>query len=156
MTALTLENEAWAALERIYDPCSVATRSPLNIVDMGLVRAVDVDEESKLTVSICPTSPSCMLMASITEGAEKELRTIEEAAEVEVTIDAEFFWTPEAMTERGQAELDRHREARSEEAPIPLGRLSAASPSWQAPHRLAAAYACVEGGSARASAGLLL
>jgi metal-sulfur cluster biosynthetic enzyme len=123
MTTLTLENEAWAALERIYDPCSVATRSPLNIVDMGLVREVEVDGEHNVRVSICPTSPSCMLMASITEGAEKELRTIEGAAEVEVRIDAEFFWTPDAMTEQGQAELARHREARSEEAPIPLGRL---------------------------------
>ncbi|HZO06814.1 MAG TPA: metal-sulfur cluster assembly factor [Solirubrobacterales bacterium] len=123
MTALLLENEAWAALERIYDPCSVATRSPLNIVDMGLVREVEVDEEHNVRVSICPTSPSCMLMASITEGAEKELRTIEGAAEVEVRIDSEFFWTPEAMTERGQAELVRHRAARSAEAPVPLGRL---------------------------------
>lgn len=123
MTTLTLENEAWAALERIYDPCSVATRSPLNIVDMGLVREVEVDEAHNVRVSICPTSPSCMLMASITEGAENELRSIDGAAKVEVTIDADFFWTPEAMTERGQAELSRHREARSEEAPIPLGRL---------------------------------
>jgi metal-sulfur cluster biosynthetic enzyme len=123
MTTLTLENEAWAALERIYDPCSVATRSPLNIVDMGLVREVEVDDQHNVRVHICPTSPSCMLMASITEGAEKELRTIEGAAEVEVKIDAEFFWTPDAMTEQGQAELARHREARSEEAPIPLGRL---------------------------------
>ena len=123
MTTLTLENEAWAALERIYDPCSVATRSPLNIVDMGLVREVDVDDRHNVRVSICPTSPSCMLMASITEGAEKELCAIEGAAGVEVTIDSDFFWTPEAMTERGQAELVRHRETRSEEAPIPLGRL---------------------------------
>lgn len=123
MRTLTLENEAWAALERIYDPCSVATRSPLNIVDMGLVRAVEVDDEHNMRVSLCPTSPSCMLMASITEGAEKELRAIEGAARVEVKIDADFFWTPDAMTERGQAELARHREARSEEAPIPLGRL---------------------------------
>jgi metal-sulfur cluster biosynthetic enzyme len=123
MTALLLENEAWAALERIYDPCSVATRSPLNIVDMGLVREVEVDEERNVRVSICPTSPSCMLMASITEGAEKELRAIEGAAEIEVRIDSEFFWTPEAMTERGQAELARHRAARSAEAPVPRGRL---------------------------------
>jgi len=123
MIAPTLENEAWAALERIYDPCSVATRSPLNIVDMGLVREVEIDAERNVRVSICPTSPSCMLMASITEGAEKELATIEGAGEIEVRIDSEFFWTPEAMTERGQAELQRHRDARSEEAPIPLGRL---------------------------------
>lgn len=123
MTTLVLENEAWSALERIYDPCSVATRSPLNIVEMGLVREVEVDDERNVRVSICPTSPSCMLMASITEGAEKELRAIEEVAEVEVRIDADFFWTPEAMTERGQARLASHREARSEEAPIPLGRL---------------------------------
>jgi metal-sulfur cluster biosynthetic enzyme len=120
---LTLENEAWSALERIYDPCSVATRSPLNIVEMGLVREVEVDDDRGVRVSICPTSPSCMLMASITEGAEKELRAIDGVTEVEVRIDADFFWTPEAMTERGQAQLARHREARSEEAPIPLGRL---------------------------------
>lgn len=123
MKTLMLESEAWAALERIYDPCSVATRSPLNIVDMGLVREVEVDGEHNVRVSICPTSPSCMLMASITEGAEKELQTIEGAARIEVKIDADFFWTPEAMTERGQVELARHRDARSEDAPIPLGRL---------------------------------
>jgi metal-sulfur cluster biosynthetic enzyme len=123
MMTLMLESEAWAALERIYDPCSVATRSPLNIVDMGLVREVEVDGDHNVRVSICPTSPSCMLMASITEGAEKELRSIEGAARVEVTIDADFFWTPEAMTDRGQAELAGHREARNAEAPIPLGRL---------------------------------
>lgn len=123
MTTLMLENEAWSALERIYDPCSVATRSPLNIVEMGLVREVEVDDDRNVRVSICPTSPSCMLMASITEGAEKELQAIDGAAKVEVRIDADFFWTPEAMTERGQAQLAHHREARSEEAPIPLGRL---------------------------------
>lgn len=123
MTTLLIENEAWAALERIYDPCSVATRSPLSIVDMGLVREVEVDEERNVRVSICPTSPSCMLMGSITEGAEQELRSIEGAADVEVRIDADFFWTPDAMTDRGKAELAHHRESRQAEAPVPLGRL---------------------------------
>lgn len=123
MTTLLIENEAWTALGRIYDPCSIATRNPLSIVDMGLVREVEVDEDHNVRVSICPTSPSCMLMASITEGAEQELRSIEGAAEVEVRIDADFFWTPDAMTERGKAELARHRESRQAEAPAPLGRL---------------------------------
>lgn len=127
MNALTIENDAWAALERIYDPCSLATRSPLNIVDMGLVREVEVDEERNIRVGICPTSPSCMLMASIVEAAEKELRSIEAAAEVVVAIDTEFFWTPEAMTEQGQTELARHRAGRQSEAPVPLGRLRSAS-----------------------------
>jgi metal-sulfur cluster biosynthetic enzyme len=123
MTTLTLENEAWAALERIYDPCSLATRNPLNIVDMGLVRTVEVDDDHNVRVGISPTAPSCMLMASITEGAEKELQTIEGAAEIEVKVVTDFFWTPEAMTERAQEELARNREARSADAPIPLGRL---------------------------------
>ena len=115
------EQCAWSALERVYDPCSVATRRPLNIVDMGLVRSVDTDEEGNVAVSICPTSPSCMLMASITEGAERELRSVEGVAAVSVTIDAGFFWTPEAMTAKGVAELDRHRSESSGEAPVPLG-----------------------------------
>lgn len=121
MTDPLLEHNAWSALERVYDPCSVATRSPLNIVDMGLVRSVDVDEDANVTVSICPTSPSCMLMASITEGAENELTGVEGVGEVKVTIDSAFFWTPEAMTAKGVAELDRHRAQRSAEAPVPLG-----------------------------------
>jgi metal-sulfur cluster biosynthetic enzyme len=124
MIATVLENEAWSALERVYDPCSVATRSPLNIVDMGLVREVHVDEERNVQVSICPTSPSCMLMASITEGAERELRSIPETGTIEVKIDADFFWTPEAMTDRGKLDLAGHRQARSAEAPVPLGRLT--------------------------------
>jgi len=121
MTNPVLEHEAWSALERVYDPCSVATRSPLNIVDMGLVRAVDVDEEANVTVSICPTSPSCMLMASITAGAESELTGVEGVGAVTVRIDADFFWTPEAMTAKGSAKLDRHRAQRSADAPVPLG-----------------------------------
>jgi metal-sulfur cluster biosynthetic enzyme len=121
MTDPMLEHNAWSALERVYDPCSVATRSPLNIVDMGLVRTVDVDEEANVTVSICPTSPSCMLMASITEGAENELTGVEGVGDVTVRIDSAFFWTPEAMTAKGSAELDRHRAERSADAPVPLG-----------------------------------
>ena len=127
MTDPLLEHNAWSALERVYDPCSVATRSPLNIVDMGLVRAVDVDEDANVIVSICPTSPSCMLMASITEGAENELTRVEGVGEVTVRIDSEFFWTPEAMTAKGNAELDRHRARRSAEAPVPLGLAKPAS-----------------------------
>lgn len=123
MNTLTLENDAWAALERIYDPCSLATRNPLNIVDMGLVRTVEVDDEHNIRVGISPTAPSCMLIASITAGAERELRMIEGAARIEVKVVTDFFWTPEAMTERGQAELARNRAARADEAPIPLGRL---------------------------------
>ena len=122
MIAPALEQEAWEALERVFDPCSVATRSPLSIVDMGLVRDVIVDEDANVSVSICPTSPSCMLMASITEGAENEIRKIESVGEVSVSIDAEFFWTPEAMSESGVALLERHRQERAEHAPKPLGR----------------------------------
>jgi metal-sulfur cluster biosynthetic enzyme len=119
MTTLILENEVWAALERIYDPCSIATRSPINMVDMGLVREVEVDDAGDVRIRVNPTAPSCMLMGSMIGAARKEMETIEGLGKIEVEVDADFFWTPEAMTERGQAELSRHREARSGEAPVP-------------------------------------
>jgi metal-sulfur cluster biosynthetic enzyme len=122
MTTLMLENDAWTALERIYDPCSVATRSPLNIVDMGLVREVAVDDDGNVRVSICPTAPSCMLMASISGAARKELRTVDGLAAIDVRIDSDFFWTPEAMTEKGEALLARYRAERLKHAPRPLGQ----------------------------------
>jgi metal-sulfur cluster biosynthetic enzyme len=120
--APALEQRTWEALERVFDPCSVATRSPLSIVDMGLVREVSVDEGANVAVSICPTSPSCMLMASICEGAETEVAKVDGVGAVTVTIDAEFFWTPEAMSENGVELLERHREERAAHAPTPLGR----------------------------------
>ena len=124
MTELEIENEAWAALDRIYDPCSIATRSALTIVEMGLVRAVEVDEERNVSVRISPTAPSCTLITSIAAAAEKELGAIHGVGTVDVLLDSDFFWSPEAMSDRGKAELARHRAARSALAPKPLGRLA--------------------------------
>lgn len=120
-----LEQRAWSALETVLDPCSVATRSPLNIVDMGLVRRLSADEGGNVRVQVCPTAPSCILIASIAEAAEKAIRAVEGIGEVTVTLDSEFFWTPEAMSERGTALVAAHRAKRANRMPEPLGRVTA-------------------------------
>jgi len=126
MIAALLEAEIWEALERVWDPCSVATRSPLNIVDMGLVRTMEVDEDANVTVKISPTAPSCILIASIVEAAEKEVEKVPGVNGVRASIESEFFWTPEEMTAKGTEMLAEYRREREKNAPVPLGRKRAA------------------------------
>jgi metal-sulfur cluster biosynthetic enzyme len=116
-----LEERAWSALDGVLDPCSVATRSPLNIVDMGLVRRLSADEAGNVRVEISPTAPSCILIASIAEAAEKAIRAVDGVAKVTVSLDSDFFWTPDAMTERGAALLAQYRASRADRMPQPRG-----------------------------------
>lgn len=99
-----------AALERVFDPCSLAARAPVSIVDMGLVLGWRVDEAAHLTVRMCVTSPCCTLAPNIAAGAERELRRIEGVGDVTIELDAATFWTPERMTDRGREVLRLRRE----------------------------------------------
>ena len=127
MTNPKLEEQAWWALEKVFDPCSLATRSPLSIVDMGLVRRLSADAGGNVEVEISPTAASCILIASIAEAAEQAICALDGVGEVSVEINSDFFWTPEAMTDRGTALLAQHRARRATAMPEPRGRLKASS-----------------------------
>jgi metal-sulfur cluster biosynthetic enzyme len=87
-------------LERIVDPCSVASGVPAGLVSMGLVGPVDIEEGSngsKVKVTLYITEPGC-LMGSIFElTARRALNELPGIAEAEVTMDYTHVWGPEQM-----------------------------------------------------------
>jgi metal-sulfur cluster biosynthetic enzyme len=105
-----LRAEIIAALNRVYDPCSIAAQAPISILDMGLVERWSVDERRNLVVRICVTSAGCTMSAHMVRATEVELMKITELSSVLVEIDADAMWTPAAMTERGRAILRARRE----------------------------------------------
>lgn len=75
-----------------------------NIVDLGLVYAVDVLPEEQVRVTMTLTTPHCPMGPEIIENVEKVIKA-EGAAGVEVNIVWEPLWTPDMMTPELKAQL---------------------------------------------------
>lgn len=69
-------------LARIADP-----HMGVSIVEMGLIRGVEVDEENSLAhITISPTNPGCMSIANIAMAARLETEKIDGIDKAEVTV----------------------------------------------------------------------
>lgn len=103
---------AWESLRRVHDPCSISLGYPLNLVDMGLVERVEV-EDGTLLVELCLTEPSCMFGMQIATLAETELgRDLGPERPVTVRVvppPPGEIWTEERMNPEARQALRAHR-----------------------------------------------
>lgn len=106
----SLEERILAALDGVRDPCSIANRHPLGIVELGLLIQLDVADEGDVRVLLRPTSPSCTLIASIMQAVDEQVATVPGVRSVSVELDAASEWTPDLMTPAGQEKLRAARE----------------------------------------------
>src|SRR5207237_1059138 len=71
----TLKNELLELLNGIVDPCSVATAMPAGLVDMGLIRAVEIGPGTtgglRCSVQLCVTHAFCMMTGVFVHEIEK-------------------------------------------------------------------------------------
>jgi metal-sulfur cluster biosynthetic enzyme len=90
-TELTVE-QCWTALRNVIDP-----EIYQNIVDLGLVYAIDLSEARVVTVTMTLTTPHCPLGPQIVENVQSELARI---GATDSTVDIVWSppWTPDAMT----------------------------------------------------------
>lgn len=89
-------------LKEVYDP-----EVGLNVVDLGLVYDIKVNDKGDVDVEMTLTTPGCPLHGSITGGARSALMSLENAGNVNVDLIWEPAWTPEMMTEEGKKQLGR-------------------------------------------------
>jgi metal-sulfur cluster biosynthetic enzyme len=72
----------------------------LNIIDIGLVYDVDIDEAGDVRVQMTLTSPGCPSGAEIIEEVRRVVADLEGVKSVEVDLVWEPYWTPEKMDPR--------------------------------------------------------
>ena len=91
------QEEVFEALRDVYDP-----EIPVNIVDLGLVYAVDIDDSNQVYVEMTLTAAGCGMGPFIAQNAEWAVTEIEgvEEAHVEVVFDPP--WSPERITDEGR------------------------------------------------------
>ena len=88
------------ALRAVKDP-----ELNLNIVDIGLVYAVDVSAAGLVHVRMTLTSPGCPAGTEIIDDVKSVVGDLEGVTGVEVELVWDPYWTPEKMDPRVRAFL---------------------------------------------------
>jgi FeS assembly SUF system protein len=101
VTAQINEAEVMDALHECYDP-----EIPVNIVDLGLIYEVNVDDEAgAVHILMTLTALGCPMAGEVIEEVEMRVTQVEnvKSCKVEMTFDPP--WSPDRMTEDAKWEL---------------------------------------------------
>jgi Predicted metal-sulfur cluster biosynthetic enzyme len=88
-----LKDRVLEALEDVIDP-----ELGIDIVNLGLVYGVDIDDENNVLVTMTLTFMGCPLSASLTYEVKRALADIEGIKEVEVNFVWDPPWTKDRMS----------------------------------------------------------
>ncbi len=112
-TAVTLEvasgpfeiDQVWGKLRECYDP-----EIPVNIVDLGLIYDVAVDEDDsgngkRINVKMTLTAPGCGMGPTIAADAEQRILTLPGIASARVEVVWEPQWNHTMISTAGKQQL---------------------------------------------------
>jgi metal-sulfur cluster biosynthetic enzyme len=85
------------ALKDVYDP-----EIPVNVVDLGLIYNIEVDDEDRVHVEMTLTAAGCSMGPFIAQQAEWAINEVEGVKDVEVNITFDPPWSPDQITEDGR------------------------------------------------------
>jgi metal-sulfur cluster biosynthetic enzyme len=98
------------ALRGIVDPCSAANGSNLDIVEMGMLKSVEVSD-GDVRVEMRLTTPACHMVPYFIEEIEERVGALSGVESVEVETDDGMEWREEMMSEEAkekrQAVIDK-------------------------------------------------
>ena len=86
------------ALRDVYDP-----EIPINIVDLGLIYDLQVNESSEVMIKMTLTAAGCGMGPYIAQQAEWAVAELEGVKDVQVELTFDPPWSPDLITEEGKA-----------------------------------------------------
>ncbi len=89
-----LEKEVIKNLKVIYDP-----EIPVNIYDLGLIYAINIDDQGAVMIVMTLTSPNCPVAESLPQEVYEMLTPIEGVTKVDVKLTFEPAWDPENLSD---------------------------------------------------------
>lgn len=106
---MTTVEEVITSLREIVDPCSAATGVPLSIVDMGLVRHVEIDGD-EVRVELRLTSPLCHQVPYFLMEIERLVGALDGVRSVTCDYDLGLEWTPALINPAASDRLAAQRD----------------------------------------------
>jgi metal-sulfur cluster biosynthetic enzyme len=102
-----LRADILAALDEIKDPCSVASGSPLGLVEMGLIKQLDISSHGQVAIELCLTAPFCHMIAFFQQETSRRIGGLEGVTRVSLKTDNGLDWSPERMSPQAQARREK-------------------------------------------------
>ncbi len=88
------------ALKTVYDP-----EIPVDIYELGLVYAVEVDPDRKVRIRMTLTSPMCPVAETLPGEVEAKAAAVEGVDSAEIDLVWEPPWEPSMMSEAAKLTL---------------------------------------------------
>ena len=102
---MVAEEVVWDALKQCYDP-----EIPVNIVDLGLVYEVKVEEEfpgnANVYIRMTLTAPGCGMGPMIAADVKRRVQQIHGVSNVMVELVFDPIWDPSMMSEAAKLALN--------------------------------------------------
>jgi metal-sulfur cluster biosynthetic enzyme len=99
------DEQVWDALKQCYDP-----EIPVNIVDLGLVYEVKVEEElpgnANIYIRLTLTAPGCGMGPMIAADVKRRVQQISGVSNVLVELVFDPMWNPDMMSEAAKLTLN--------------------------------------------------
>ncbi len=97
---LALEAEIVTVLKSIYDP-----EIPVNIYDLGLIYAVDVDEDKNATIKMTLTAPNCPMADDLLNEVQQKTSDIKGVKSAKINLVFDPPWDRSLMSEEALLDL---------------------------------------------------
>lgn len=101
-------------LDEIVDPCSEARGTDISIVEMGLLKSIEVTD-GHVHIDLRITSPSCMMVGYFIEQTEERVGSLPGVDEVTLSTDAGMDWREEMMADDALERRHDHQQALAEQ-----------------------------------------
>lgn len=96
-----LEDQVVCALRNVYDP-----EIPVNIYDLGLIYALEIDADKKVLVKMTLTTPGCPVAQTFPGTVECAVKEVEGVTDAAVELVWDPPWEPDRMSEAAKLQLN--------------------------------------------------
>jgi len=97
---MALEAEIVKTLKTIYDP-----EIPVDIYDLGLIYAIDVDDDNKVEIKMTLTAPNCPMADQLLNEVHEKINAIKEVNEAKINLVFDPPWDKSMMSEEAMLDL---------------------------------------------------
>ena len=97
---MALEAEIVKTLKSIFDP-----EIPVNIYDLGLIYAIDVDDDKKVEIKMTLTAPNCPMADQLLGEVNEKINAIEGVKEAKINLVFDPPWNKSLMSEEALLDL---------------------------------------------------
>ena len=77
----------------------------INIVDLGLIYGIQIDENNNIKLKMTMTSPMCPVASIILADAQLRLENIPDVGKVEIELVWEPLWSPDMISQEVKQKL---------------------------------------------------